>query len=50
MQRSATLTQSNIVRQVAQDDNTATDENDSQITALNADDATLGDTDDEQDF
>ena len=50
MQRSATPTRSNVVRHIAQDDDTATDKEDSQITALNADDATIGDTNDEQDF
>ena len=50
MQRSVTPTRSNVVRHIAQDDDTATDKEDSQVTALNANDATVGDTNDEQDF
>ena len=49
-QQSSTPTRSNIVRRIAQDDDTVTDEDESQITALEADDATIGNTDDEADF
>ena len=49
-QRSSTPTRTNIVCHIAQDDDTVTDKDESQITALEANDATIGDTDNEADF